>query len=244
MTTTEADAGTSRDTDKAERRGRPAARRSARRAEEPTPVLGGRLLTAAVFIAVLAIVPAIDRLSNALEPKGPPPPNVANWQPGKTEKVSLTLVTADYNRLACAAPGEFGDKHCAYKSETEVWPRDPNLPLDDNKANVVQPYRTWIDNRLILASGVWATPELAMRLHREPPTGMEPDKLARFVAECEMTFLGHLERPKLRWAPGQAWNADPDVPKVAVAHAKSCRVVTEPDDDCPQGLICKLMRLF
>jgi len=244
MTTTEVDADTSPETDKPERRPRPAARRSARRAAEPTPVLGGRLLAAAGMIGALAIIPSIDRLSFALEPKGPPPPNMANWQPGKTEKVSLTLVTADYNRLSCASPTAFGDKRCGYKSENEIWPREPNLPLDDNKANVIQPYRTWIDNRLILVSGVWATPALAMRLHSEPPAGVEPDKLARFVAECEMSFLGHLEKPKLRWAPGQSWNADPDVPKVAVAHAKSCRIVTEPDDDCPEGLICKLMHLF
>jgi hypothetical protein len=243
MTTTEVDAETSPDT-QPEKREKPTPRRPAKRASEPTPVLGGRLLWAAGIISALAIIPAIDRLSIALEPKGPPSPNPANWQPGKVEKVSLTLVTADYNGLTCAAPTAFGDVHCAYKSDNEVWPREPNAPLDDNKANIIQPYRTWIDNKLILVAGVWASPELAMRLHREPPQGMQPEKLARFVTECDMKFVGHLDKPKLRWGPGQSWNADPDVPQVAVAVASSCRIVTEPDNDCPGGLICKLMSLF
>jgi hypothetical protein len=244
MTTTEADAETSAESEKAERRAKPAPRRPARRANEPTPVLGGRLLTAAAVIGALAIIPAINQLSMSLEPKGPPPPNMANWQPGKTDKVSLTLVTADYNLLSCAASTAFANQHCAYKSENEIWPKEPELPLDDNKSNVIQPYRTWIDNKLVLISGIWATPPLAMRLHSEPSAGVQPEKLARFVAECEVKFLGQLEKPKLRWGPGQNWNADPDVPQVAVGQATSCKIVTEPDDDCPGGLICGIMRLF
>lgn len=242
MTTTEIDAESSTES-KVAARSKPAPRRPAKRAE-PTPVLGGRLLVAAAIIGALAIIPSLDRLSAALEPKGPPAPNVAGWQPGKTEKVALTLVTADYNLLSCASPTAFGKVHCAYKSETEIWPREPDQPLDDNKANVIQPYRTWIGNKLILAAGVWASPELAMRLHNEPPHGIQPDKLARFVTECDMKFLGHLDRPKLRWSPGQAWNPDAEVAQVPVAMASNCRIVTEPDNKCPEGLICKLMSLF
>src|SRR5688572_28788550 len=130
MTTTEVEAETSPETDKAERRSKPAASRRARKTNEPTPVLGGRLLTAAAIIGVLAIVPAINGLSMSLEPREPEPPNTAAWQPGKTDKVSLTLVTADYNLLSCAAPTAFEGKHCAYKSDNEIWPKEPELPLD------------------------------------------------------------------------------------------------------------------
>ena len=83
---------------------------------------------------------------------------VDEWKVGGKSTLRITLVTADYAGLACSYDKEFAGKHCANKSETEAWPRDPNQPLEDNKANVIQPYRTWNDNRLVMVAGLWATP--------------------------------------------------------------------------------------
>jgi hypothetical protein len=137
--------------------------------------------------------------------------------------VRITLITADYNLLACAAEQSVAGKHCAYKTETEAWPRDPSEPIDDNKKNIIQPYRTWPDNKLVLVAGLWADPAVAMRLHREPPDGVAAKKLARFVVECRSKFIGRLDDPKLRWQPGQAWIREG---AAFVAEPESCSIFT------------------
>jgi hypothetical protein len=160
---------------------------------------------------------------------------------GGKSTLRITLVTADYASLACAADKEFEGKHCGNKSESEAWPRDPNGPLDDNKANIIQPYRTWNDNKLVLVAGLWATPALATRLHIEPPGNLLPEKLARFVTECQVRFVGELEKPKLKWGSGSSWNADPNTPVVQVAVPESCKLIPEPSEPCPGGAICALL---
>src|SRR5205085_686683 len=106
------------------------------------------------------------------------------WAPGKTSDVYITLVTADYGLLSCASTQSFDGRHCSFKAENEPWPREAGAPLDDNKANVIQPYRTWNDNQLLLVAGLWSHPELASRLHREPSANIPSEKLARFVTQC------------------------------------------------------------
>jgi hypothetical protein len=175
-------------------------------ADEPIPVIGGRFLIAAGFVLAMILIP-FSPIGRA-EPKGPEPTDMASWTPGGTGRVRITLITADYQKLTCAAEQQFEGNHCAYKSESELWPRDPGAPLDDNKKNVIQPYRTWPDNKLVLVAGLWADPVVAMRLHREPPQVVVEKKLARFVVDCEMKFLGKLEDSKLRWGPGQQWQKE------------------------------------
>ena len=209
---------------------------------EETPVIGGRYLIAAAIIGGLTLFPHWSALGQALEPKEPPTSKIDEWNVGGHTTLRITLVTADYAGLACASDKEFEGKHCANKNETESWPHDPNAPLDDNKANVIQPYRTWNDNRLVLVAGLWATPALATRLHIEPPGNLLPEKLARFVTECKVHFAGEMDRPKLKWGTSSGWGADPNTPIVKVAVPDSCQLIPEPSEPCPGGLICALLQ--
>ena len=195
--------------------------------EEETPVVGGHFLVAAGLILAATLIP-MSKLGELMEPKGPEPTRVENWSVGTNAKVRITLVTADYNLLGCESATSFDKVHCAYKSPTEPWPRTPGEAPDDfnNKLNIVQPYRTWFDNKLVFVSGLWATPEVAYRVHSEPSQGVVADKLARFAVECDVTFLGKLENGKLRWNPQQSW-VDPDGP-AWVGKANSCHFIDEP----------------
>jgi hypothetical protein len=201
--------------------------------DEPTPVVSGRFLIAAGLVLAMVVIP-LSQLGSFFEPKDPTVPLPSTWTVGSRATVAITLITADYNLLNCAhdktykAPATPGEKpieyHCAYKSESEPWPRDPTAPLDDNKRNVIQPYRTWLNNQLILVGGLWATPQLALRLHSEPATGIDKEKLARFVVECDVTFIGKLDGAKLRWGPGQ-W-VPPDMAPM-LAHPNSCKITEQ-----------------
>lgn len=181
---------------------RSAARR--RRPPEPVPIFSGRLLIAAGILAVMLIVPFTLARFMPQEAQ-PETTDVRSWNVGSTANVRITLITADFNLLSCAAPQAIEGKHCASKSENEPWPADPSAPIDDNKASIIQPFRTYPDNKLILVAGLWADPTMALRLHREPSAGVRPDKLARFVANCKVKFIGKLEAAKLRWNPGGPW---------------------------------------
>jgi hypothetical protein len=207
---------------------------------EETPVIGGRFLIAAAIIGGLTLLP-MSCLGQKLEPKDPPVSKVDEWKVGGKSTLRITLVTADYAGLACSYEKEFAGKHCANKSETEAWPRDPNQPLEDNKANVIQPYRTWNDNRLVMVAGLWATPALATRLHIEPPGNLLPEKLARFVTQCDVHFVGEMDRPKLKWGPSSTWNPDPNSEHVMVAVPDHCDLIPEPSEPCPGGVICALL---
>ena len=208
--------------------------------EEPIPVIGGRFLVAAIILGALTVIP-MSALGNLFEPAEPPPTNVAAWQVGAKDTIRLTVVTADAASLTCASTQVFEGRHCAYKSESEPWPREAGAPLDDNKALTIQPYRTWLDNKLILVSGVWAHPSLAMRLHNEPPGNLPSDKLARFVTECKVHFAGKMDKPALRWQPGQSWGNEV---ATMVAITDECKVIDEPSPDCPSGAICALMHVI
>jgi hypothetical protein len=211
------------DQDEDEERERRRRRRKKREPEpEPTPVISGRLLIAAAIILVLTLVPR-SNLGALFEPKDPTIPKPNTWKVGGKATIALTLITADYNKLACASESVFDGYRCAFKSENEAFPREPGAPIDDNKGKIIQPYRTWLDNQLVLVAGLWAQPALALRLHREPPQGIDEDKLARFVTECEVTFIGVLAQgSKLQWNRGQ-WVA-PDMNAI-VARPDSCKIV-------------------
>jgi hypothetical protein len=201
-------------------------RRHAPVEEEPIPVFGGRLLIAAAMLAAMVVIP-MSNAGSFLEPKEEIAPTTA-WSVGETATVAITLITADYNKLACAAEKELDGAHCQYKSEKDLWPRGSDTPLDDNKANIIQPYRTATDNKLIMVSGLWAQPEVAMRLHKEPPQGVAEEKLARFIAQCEVKFVGNLPDMKLRWNPSGGWtNPDTQEPPL-VAKPVSCKVMNPP----------------
>ncbi len=207
-------------------REREPARRHAPIEEEPIPVFGGRLLLAGAMLLAMAVIP-MSNIGSFIEPKDETIPGVNNWSVGQTATIAVTVITADYNRLACAADKEIDGSHCQFKAEKEIWPRAPDAPLDDNKATIIQPYRTWLDNKLVLITGLWADPKVAMRLHMEPPQGVAEEKLARFVATCKVRFIGELKPVRLRWNATGSWG-DPDMPAL-VAKPESC-TVSSPND--------------
>ena len=202
-------------------------KRPVRPDDDDNSVIGGRFLMAGIMILVAVVIPH-SNLGKLLEPKDPESTHVETWAPGVESTVRITLVTADYGLLGCASEQAFEGVHCAYKSQTEAWPRDPNEGSDDNnnKLNIVQPYRTWFDNKLVFVSGLWATPDVAFRMHQEPSVGILPDKLARFAVECKLKFVGRLDAVKLRWNPQQSW-VDPDGP-AWVGKALTCKLIDEP----------------
>jgi hypothetical protein len=195
-------------------------RRPRRRSDDPIPVVSGRFNIALVFICAMVLFP-FSPIGQWLKPAGPANHNPAAWSPGSEGQVRVTIVTGDYELLTCASPTEVKGTHCALKSKTEVWPAAPSDPLDDNKAHLIQPYRTTPDNKLVLIAGLWANPAVAMRLHREPPRTSAHKKPIRFTADCRMKFIGKLEDAVLRWNKAADWV---DEGPSAVAQPISCKI--------------------
>jgi hypothetical protein len=189
--------------------------------------MSGRYNIALGLIAALILIP-FSPIGRWVEPKGPAPHDPASWTKGSTTSVRITIITADYDLLTCASETALEGAHCAYKSRTEVWPRAASAPLDDNKANIIQPYRTSPDNKLVLVAGLWAHPVVAMRLHREPSQGVSTKKLIRFVASCEMKVLGRLDNVELRWNNSADWTNEGGSP---VVRPISCKIEESEDDD-------------
>ncbi len=128
-----------------------------------------------------------------------------HWEVGTEGTVHITVITADFDKLACADERVIEGMHCAYKADDEPFPIPEDAPYDNNKKNVIQPYRT-TDGQLLFMAGLWAEPEVAMRLHNEPPRNVPEKKLARFVAECRVAFLEEWEGTKFRWSPRESWS--------------------------------------
>lgn len=206
------------------RRDQPAKRKARREADDELPLFAGRMLIGAGMLLAMVVFP-MSKLGDLLEPRQTKDvPEAAAWSVGQTSRVQITMITADYNLLTCASAQEIEGKHCAYKSETETWPRAAGDPIDDNKKDVIQPYRTWPDNRLVLVAGLWADPAVALRLQREPSMGVEQKRLSRFVADCRMRFIGTLKNPKLRWPSGSQWLQEGDA---MVGVPESCTITTQ-----------------
>jgi hypothetical protein len=176
------------------------------------------LLTAA--IAGFGML-AVFFFEGSIKTPEPAPTDMSAWRVGGRSKVRLTIITMDYERLTCASTTTFGTERCEYKAENQPFPREPGEPLDDSKKHIIQPYRTYPDNQLILVSGVWAHPATATRTHIEPWAGIPEQRQMRFVAECEVEFLGQMENVKLRWKPDQNWNTEA---KAWVAKSTSCKI--------------------
>lgn len=189
-------------------------------AERGPELLGGRLLIGVAMLVAMGIISwqgfnvIIDR---ALHPKAPKP--VVTWEVGKEADLELTLITPDAQRLQCAHDTAFEGVHCGYTANKRPWRRTPKAPLDDNDEDIIQPYRTADTNALVLVSGLWAQPELALRLHREPPNVADVDKNLRFVAYCHVRFIGELEKVSLRWDTRAKWGEEA---KAIVAKPTHC----------------------
>lgn len=193
----------------AQRAKKPSGRKKARRKappkkHEPEPVLSGRLVTAAAFLAGMALIP-VSGIGNLITKEAPKTAERATWQVGEKATIHLTVVTSDYKDLACADEKSIDGLHCEFKNDREKFPKeDDSQPLDDNKATILQPYRT-TDSNLLLTAGLWAQPDVATRLHFEPSRGVSKDKLARFVVSCQVEFLAEWENPQIRWKSSDRW---------------------------------------
>jgi hypothetical protein len=189
-------------------------------AEPPLQVIGGRLAIGILLLAGIALV-APQNMNAWVDRQLHPTPvkSTETWELGKEGHVELTLITADAKRLNCAHDQVLEGQHCGFSANKHAWPRVPGQLSDDNDYTVIQPYRTADTNALILVSGVWAQPELALRVHREPPSYYDVKKQMRFVAYCKVRFIGELTNVSLRWDTGGKWQ---DEPKAMVAQALSC----------------------
>lgn len=190
--------------------------------EEGEPVVSGRMVIALSMALAMSVIP-VSGLGRYITKTSPQTAERATWTVGQTAKVHLTVVTSDYLQLGCADARKVGEKHCEFQNDRERWPNSDDALVDDNKADILQPYRT-TDRNLMLLPGLWAQPEIATRLHIEPPRGTKEDKLARFVAACEVKFLEEWEAPLIRWKTGERWSSQG---KAMVAELLSCNILEE-----------------
>jgi len=175
-------------------------RASARdRVEEFESVLSGRLVLATALCLAMVLIP-LSPLGRLIAKKAPESAARGDWKVGDKGRVHVTLITADYDKLDCANAKKVGEAHCAFEDEKKPFPKDEGAAYDDNKRTILQPYRT-TDGQLLFMAGLWAQPEIAMRLHREPGRNVPEKKLARFVTECEVEFLEEWPEAMYRWAP-------------------------------------------
>ena len=200
-------------------------KRKKRPEDEPQPVLAGRLWIAVALLVAMWLFPfpqsgVVGGIGSSEEK----PVNMRTWTAGEDENIRITLITADYDRLGCALEREIGGAHCEWKNEKESWDRDPNAPVDDNKKNIIQPYSSSPGNNLILVAGLWAQPEVAMRLHSEPWVGVPDKKLARFIVDCWVKPIEELPRATVRWKKADRWGKQGPA---WVAIAQSCKVVED-----------------
>lgn len=189
---------------------------------EAKPILAGRLWIAIAMLLGLAVManPPFNQFIGRYGPKEQYTKR-NEWRIGGTSNVTVTVITADANRLDCSTDKTIKGYHCGFDADGKAWPKNGKEPLDDNNAKIIQPYRTSPDNHLILIAGLWAQPAVAMRLHREPPEGKPIKRLQRFEARCKLEFLGDFDEVKLRWETGASWRTEKDT---MVARALSCTV--------------------
>jgi hypothetical protein len=190
---------------------------------EVKPILAGRLWIGVAMLLGLGLI-ANPKFNSCVQSYAPPEDlrtDFSKWHEGSETEVRVTLITADSTRLACASGNNSDGAHCEFGADHNLWGRGPNDPADDNRPNIVQPYRTSPDNALILLAGLWAQPDVAMRLHREPPAAITVKRLQRFDVTCKVKFLTRLESVDLRWDVTGSWQTERGA---WVAKALSCTV--------------------
>jgi len=190
---------------------------------EVKPILAGRLWIGVAMLLGFGLI-ANPKFNSCVMSYAPPEDlrtDFSKWREGSETEVRVTLITADASRLACASATVAEGVHCEFGADHNLWGRGPNDPADDNHPNIVQPYRTSPDNALILLAGLWAQPEVAMRLHREPPAAIAVKRLQRFDVTCKVKFLTRLDSVDLRWDVTGSWQTERGA---WIARAESCTV--------------------
>ncbi len=190
---------------------------------ELNPILGGRLWIAVSILLGFGLIanPKFnDYVMTHLAPPDDLHTDFGQWKAGGVAKVRVTVITADSTRLACGQATVIDGAHCAFGGDRVEWPRTGEV-MDDNRPDIIQPYRTSPENALILLVGLWAQPDVAMRLHREPPIGTPVKRLQRFDVTCNVKFLTRFDNVSLRWDVGSPWQTEH---KTWVARPLSCTV--------------------
>jgi hypothetical protein len=178
---------------------------------ESKPILAGRMLTAVFMLCGLGVIanpPFNSWVMRKFAPAEDLHTDFSKWVQGNETDVRVTLITGDSTRLSCANADVVEGVHCAFGTDHLPWARTADDVADDNGPNRIQPYRTSPDNALILIAGLWASPEVAMRLHREPPNVIPTKRQNRFDVTCRVKFLKKWDTVDLRWDVGASWQTE------------------------------------
>jgi len=122
-----------------------------------------------------------------------------SFAPGRTVPVRITLVTADYHDLACAADAVVGGARCAFAKDGKP------SPAATAGKDLLAPYMT-VDNTLLLIPDLWSEPALAQRLAEESPEGKPRSSLKRFTAACQLAVDEKVKGFFVRWSPTSDWS--------------------------------------
>jgi len=201
----------------------PAAPRAAAPATPPLELIDRKMWWLIILFFGTALF-SFGEFNNYVERNFVPAPPTMNYnlETGASTTLDLTVVTGDMKRLTCASDKDLDGVHCAFVADKhKLWPRTPDAPIDNNFKEVLQPYRTLFNNQLVLVSGVWATPEVAMRVHTESPDVVPVKREARFTALCKVKILGKLDEVGIRWEPSQQWYTEKNV---VTARVESCTI--------------------
>lgn len=175
------------------------------------PLFAGRMVYVVAMIGGLGLI-ANPRFNDWVKRKFAPAEDLktdfSKWKVGGETDVRVTLITGDSTRLSCAKADVVDGVHCAFGSDRLPWARTAEDPADDNGPNRIQPYRTSPDNALILISGLWSHPDVAMRLHRESPMVIPTKRQNRFDITCRVKFLAQWDTVDLRWDTTASWQTE------------------------------------
>jgi hypothetical protein len=190
---------------------------------EGKPIFAGRLWIGVAMLLGFGLI-ANPKFNSCVMGMAPPEDlrtDFSKWKEGSEAEVRVTLITADSTRLSCASAKVADNAHCEFGADHNLWGRAASDPADDNHPNIIQPYRTSPDNALILLAGLWAQPDVAMRLHREPPAAVTVKRENRFDVTCRVKFLTRLDSVDLRWDTTGSWQTER---QAWMARALSCTV--------------------
>jgi predicted nucleic acid-binding Zn-ribbon protein len=125
------------------------------------------------------------------------------WRQGDVADVTITMVTTDVKDLACASDELVAGRHCGFAANRNPHPEGNDVRVDPN---VLQPHTT-TDRVQLLASGMWVSPELKIKLETENWNNPSP----RFQVDCKYRVEGHMKEAAIRWKPEPdgGWLAGP-----------------------------------
>ena len=178
-----------------------------------------------LLIGAMACDLVHERAARTLSPDPVSSPKPRQWRKGHTATLDITLTTAGYHGLDCAAEGHLEGYRCQYKQNLSrfEWPKvTPRpVPVDNNRGYFIQPYRTAHNDHLLFIAGLWATPEVAYHVHLRPVHKAGTPDPVRFIARCQLRFLGELNNVFSRWRVDGPWQSHTKAP---VALAERCVV--------------------